>query len=177
MRLLRAAFLTLVVVFCGIRSVNGDPANVLVGDLTFSRPETWLWDAPVGKSKAAARFIIPDDTGHPSTTDVRFYLGDKNATVVAGVWKTFFPNVRPEDATEEHKSIGNREVTYLTFRGSYLFPPGGKAKAGHSFIGAVIPSGDRFVHVIMVGPTDAVTRCTAPFRKMVEDGIKNKESE
>jgi hypothetical protein len=161
----------------GFSPLHADPANVLVGDLTFTRPDAWLWDAPVGKSKAAARFIIPDATGGASSADVRFYFGDKSATVVADVWKAFFPNLKPDDSTEEHKMVGNRQVTYLTFRGSYVFPAGSRGKPGHTFIGAIIPSGDRFVHVIIVGPQDVVTRCMVPFRKMVEDSLRNKESE
>ena len=176
MKLLRAAFLLLIAAL-GFTVARAEPANVLVGDLTFTRPDSWLWDEPGAKSKAAARFIIPDDAGHPTSTDIRFYLGDKSATVVAAVWKTFFPNLRLEDASEERTTIGKRDVTFLTYRGSYAFPVGSKGKPAHTFIGAVIPSGDKFVHVIIVGPHDVVARCTSPFRKMIEDAVKNKEAE
>ncbi len=150
--------------------------NVLVGDLTFTRPEQWQWDSPSSNSKAQTRFVVPNESGKHSTTDVRFYLGQKNPAVAAAVWKSYFPNAKPEDITEETKKIGSREVTYVSVSGIYS-GPGSKPKGTQTFLGVVIPSGENFVHVRIFGPKGEVQKASALFKKMVEDALQNKESD
>ncbi len=154
--------------------LHAEPANVLVGEFTFNRPADWLWESGATKSKALTRFIIPDESGKVSGTDVRFYLGQKNPAMAADVWKSYFPGLKEGDTWQEKKKIGKHDLTYISISGSYVFG-GMKPKPNHTFFGVVIPSGNDFVHVRILGPKSDVQRASAQFKKMVEDAAKEAE--
>jgi hypothetical protein len=154
--------------------VHAQPANVLVGDLTFVRPEKWVWQAPASKSSAMALFLIPDASGDTSTTNVRFHNGPKNPSQALEAWKKFFPNPKDvEDVLPEEKTINKRSLTYFWMTGT--FAHGMKPTAGYAMLGAVMPSVDRFVHVLLIGPEPHVREAEAEFRKMVETALKEAE--
>ncbi|MDB6026529.1 MAG: hypothetical protein JWM68_2752 [Verrucomicrobiales bacterium] len=152
-----------------------DPANVLVGDFTFTRPETWKWESS-GKSNVLSRFIIPDGAGIPTGADVRFYLLQMNATVTAALWKSYFPQAKESDCSEEKKKIGNHDLTYVSLNGTQIYP-GSKPKPGCAVFGAIIPSGKDFVHIRLVGPKSEVEAARPRFKKMVEDALRDKDTE
>jgi hypothetical protein len=164
----------LICAFLFLFPLYADPANVLVGDLTFTRPEAWMWESASSKSKALTRFIIPDPSGKPTTTDVRFYLGQKNPEVASALWKSYFPQAKEADIREEKKKIGKHELTYVSVSGAYIFP-GNKPRPGCTFFGAVIPSGNNFVHVRILGPKNEVEMARSQFEKMVEEALKEAE--
>ncbi|MDB6026528.1 MAG: hypothetical protein JWM68_2751 [Verrucomicrobiales bacterium] len=156
---------------------QAEPANVLVGDFTFTRPKDWIWESATGKSKALTRFIFPNNAGKPSTTDVRFYVGQKNAAVAAALWKSYFPEAKdPKEVWEEQKKIGNHDLTYVSVSGTYV-PGGNKSKPNYTWFGAIVPSGKDFVHVRILGPKNEVQRASAQFKKMVEDALRDKEGD
>src|SRR4051812_39610088 len=67
-----------------------EPLNVMVEDLTFTRPEKWKWTPLPYNEAAALCFTIP--TSNSSTvTDVYFYKINKNAQAIAKQWKMSFP--------------------------------------------------------------------------------------
>jgi hypothetical protein len=156
--------------------LKAEPVNVLVGDLTFTRPEAWTWESPgsAAKSNVLTRFIIPNDSGKP-TTDVRFYIAQKNAREAAALWKSYFPQAKPkEDIREEQKTINGHELTYVSLTGTQSFP-GSKPRPNCTFFGAIIPSGKDYVHIRLFGPKEEVERATTQFKKMVEDALKEAE--
>ncbi len=161
--------------FCAF--VYADPLNVLVGDLTFNRPEDWMWESSTGKSNILARFILPHDDNTPANTDVRFYVTQMDATSAMTTWKSFFPQARDgKDIAVENKKIGTHKLTYISLTGTQVVP-GGKSRPNSTFFGAIIPSGRDFVHVRLFGPSGEVQKAIAPFKKMVEGALLEKENE
>ncbi|MDB6027426.1 MAG: hypothetical protein JWM68_3649 [Verrucomicrobiales bacterium] len=157
--------------------LQAEPLNVLVGEITFSRPEEWKWELPVSKTTALVRFVIPSPPGRPALTDVRFFLGTKNPAAAAALWKSYFPETKEGgDIHEEKAQIAGYNFTYLTLHGTYVFP-GSKGKRDQTLIGIVIPSGKQYVQVRLLGPTDEVKAATGRFRKMIENALREKAAE
>src|SRR5688572_25989303 len=101
-------------------TAKAEPANVLVGDVTFTRPKIWKWEQSTEKSKAI-RFVVPAEAGKPQFTDVRFYDENKNSSHSDEAWKARFPDAaKTDNARERQKQVGKRQVSYLTLHGSYI---------------------------------------------------------
>jgi hypothetical protein len=174
--MLARKILVFVCAFILSSSLYAEPLNVLVGDITFTRPQEWTWDSPDAKSQVLTRFIIPNDSDKP-TTDVRFYLTKIDAASASALWRSYFPQSNADkDIREEKKKIGKHDVTYISLSGTHIYP-GKKPRPNCTFFGAVIPSGHDFVHIRMFGPTSEVTAASGRFKKMVEDALREKEDE
>jgi hypothetical protein len=146
-----------------------EPVNLLVDDLTFTRPDHWKWDAPPASSVATNRFIIPDSGDH-YRTDVRFYFSARGVEDEKKMFKSQFPDAR--EVLQDSVKAGRITITYLKATGSYVYkdrPP----RPYHCLISACIPRNPKkFVYVRMLGPTDEVERETPTFKKMVEDACR-----
>src|SRR5688572_22554619 len=117
---------TTLVVICSFLlcfSLQAELVNVMVGDLTFTRPERWVWEAPSTNTPAVAQFVIPMRSGESSSAEARFYLGEKTTEAVLELWKSYFQDPRDlASFKEERITIGKRTAIYLTMRGTYTFP-------------------------------------------------------
>lgn len=171
----RKTFLFACAFFCWL-GLKAEPLNVLVGELTFTRPEEWAWESP-NKSNILTRFIIPTESAKAVTTDVRFYLTQMDSRAAATLWRSHFPQAKDgKDIWEETKKIGRHNLTYVSLTGTQIYP-GSKPKPNCTFFGAIIPSGNDFVHVRMFGPTPDVEKARDQFKKMVENALSEKEGE
>ncbi len=132
MKYCRLLFCLLLAAF--FSSLRADPANILVGDLSFVRPEAWQWAPPPPESPATSRLVIHEKP----MVDVRFYAPGKTPAQAKAQWKTY---VDPADAHSflvQEKKIGERTITYISFHGK-LTLLGEHPKENTTFVGAVIP--------------------------------------
>lgn len=151
-----------------------EPMNVLVGDLTFTRPAEWKWEAPSTNSPAVTQFVVPTER-KGERTDVRFYISPRNFESASKLWKSYFPQTSDRtDVKEEKKKFRKREALFVRLRGTYVFP-GARPQPGFVFYGVAIPYGKQFIHVRILGPEKIVQTAEVTFRKMVEDALKEKE--
>jgi hypothetical protein len=160
--------LVLLLVFLS-HATKADPANVLVGDITFTPPKTWKWEQ-TEKSKAI-RFVVPAEAGKPQFTDVRFYAEDKDTSHSDDAWKARFPDAaKTDDVREKEKEVGGRKVSYLTLRGSYIGAEN-KIKRDYMLISATIPWGKQVIRARILGPKTEVKAASADFKKMIEEAL------
>jgi hypothetical protein len=166
---------TTVIFFCMLLAfgLRAEPSNVLVGDLTFTRPERWKWESPSAKSTAQTRFIVPVLTGS-TMTDVRFYVEEKDGKHSDEAWKELFGSAKTV-VQQETKRIGKRQLFYLSLRGSYITGPKAKAKPGTALLSATIPFGEQVIRVRILGPEGEVAGATDEFKTMVETALKDAE--
>lgn len=151
--------------------LKGEPANVLVGKYTFTRPETWIWADPPKVSSATSRFVIHNSSGKPTQTDVRFYVMKKEVQSERDNLLHQFPGTSTRDLQEESFKIGNQKIIYLRIEGTYQFrtsPP----RHDQIWLGAAIPVGKEFVYARILGPRGEVEQYMPTFRKMVEEAVK-----
>ncbi|MDB6026799.1 MAG: hypothetical protein JWM68_3022 [Verrucomicrobiales bacterium] len=99
-------------------------------------------------------------------------MTDRTVAQSVDRWKSYFPPKDQEGAKEERRTIGGREIISMTLRGSYTFQAS-KAKPGYRFIGTLIPCGNQFILVRMVGPDRLVQDATDDYRKMIEEALKD----
>ena len=167
--------LILVCAFLFHLPLHAEPANVLVGDFTFTRPEAWKWESAT-KSNVLTRFIVSDVAGNASKTDVRFFLLQMNVAATTALWKSQFPEAKEADCWEEKKKVGKHDLTYVWLSGTQVYP-GSKPRPNYTVFGVIIPSGKNFIHIRMVGPNSEVEAASAQFKKMIEDALQDKEGE
>jgi hypothetical protein len=165
-------FLLVLVLFSFIAKAD-NPANVLVGDVTFTRPKMWKWEQ--SQNSKAIRFVLPTSAGSLGVTDVRFYLEDKDSSHDDEAWKTRFPDAAKGDSSREKEiEIGKRKVGYLTLRGSYIGAEK-KLKRDYMLINATIPFQNQFIRIRILGPKNDVKAASVDFKKMIEDGLAEAE--
>ncbi len=149
-----------------------EPSNILVGDVTFTRPDNWKWEQSTENSKAI-RFVIPSVPAvadRPALTDVRFYAEKEGSSHSDESWKARFPGAAGDGGREKEKEIGNRKVSYLTLKGSYIGAEN-KVKRDYMLISATIPYGEKVIRVRILGPKHEVKAASATFKKMIEDAL------
>lgn len=158
----------LLVLFCG--ALRADPHDVLVDNLTFVRPEKWVWEAPPTNSTAVTQFAIPN-AKKELRCEIRFYISDKSPLEAEKLWKSYFP--KPD---EPMVRFGG-DVVFLRFQGTYIYK-NYAPKANQLWVGAVlnIPN-KKYVHVRILGPVAEVEKALVDFRKMVEDAVHGQPKE
>ncbi len=154
--------------------LSAEPLNVMVEDLTFTRPEKWLWAEPTESSPAVTRFVVPEAGG--TSVDVRFYVVKKDYSNERKALQTQFPEAKAEDLHEQELKIGRRKVVYLEIEGTYVFRDH-HPKPDQLWVGAVIPKGKEYVYARIQGPRSEVQGQLATFKKMVEDAVTEREAE
>ncbi|MDB6029604.1 MAG: hypothetical protein JWM68_5827 [Verrucomicrobiales bacterium] len=167
--------LFLVVLMISLLQLRAEPTNIMVEDLTFTRPATWQWTGPTPNSPAVNRFIVPDTNGS-SKVDVRFYIVKKGYTTERQAMRGQFPESKPNDLQEQEKIIGKQRIIYLQITGTYVFRDHAP-KADEMQVGAAIPMGNQYVLARIAGPRSDVEAAMAAFKKMVEDAVKDHEED
>ena len=154
-------------------SLLAEPANVLVGDLTFIRPENWTWQEPPSISSAISRFVIKDDNGKATQTDVRFYIMKKSIAAEKAALLHTFPDASERDIREEETKVGKEKITYLRVAGTYKFKDN-RPKPDQLWVGAMIPSGKQFVYARIQGPRTEAQSFLPIFKQMVETAVRER---
>ncbi len=156
-------------------TVKAEPLNVLVGDLTFTRPNSWKFAEPDPNSPAVCRFIIPGPANR-ADGEARFYRAGPEPDKAARMWEKYLVRNGSEKVRQETKTIGARTITYVFLKGT-LTLPGQRATDDQGFIGVVIPYGTKFVHIRFSGPQKTVEDATTELKKMIETAVREKEDE
>ena len=155
-------------------AVHAQPSNVMVGDLTFTPPKDWEWESP-SNSVAAARSTIRSHDRR-ITTDVRLYFTGMDAASAEKLWRSYFPDSnKPGGFKEEHLTVGKRDIVYMTLNGTYAYKSE-RRKPGYTWVGAVIPSGQKYILPRILGPKAEVEASLKDFKRMVENAIKEGEN-
>jgi hypothetical protein len=150
---------------------KAEPLNILIGDLTFPRPAGWLFDPPTDGSPALSRFVVPNGLSK-DVGDVRFYLTSKATDPAIALWKTYFEANQADQAQLETITKGPRTAALLFVSGTLKMPKD-VPKPGHALLGAVIPCGDKFIHVRFTGPKHLITAAAADFRTMITTALED----
>jgi len=158
-----------------LSTLHSDPLNIVVADLTFTRPTTWKWDPPNVKSPAITHFIIPNGESK-YVADVRFYAAMRDAEGAAGLWTGYFAKADAGSLQKEIKTIGKCKIAYIFLQGT-LTLPAEKPTGGQGFVGVVIPCGERFLHVHCSGQKELVEKAIPDLKKMVENAVRERESD
>ncbi|MDB6027820.1 MAG: hypothetical protein JWM68_4043 [Verrucomicrobiales bacterium] len=151
-----------------------EPANIMVGDLTFTRPASWRWEAPQPHSKAVNGFVIPD-AASKSKVDVTFYIVNNDIPTQRGILRSRFPEAQEADMHEQWLTIGKQKILYFQIVGTFIYKE--KAQPDQFWFEAVIPQGKAYVYAQIHGPRVAAERELGTFKKMVEDAIRTREAE
>ncbi|MDB6029602.1 MAG: hypothetical protein JWM68_5825 [Verrucomicrobiales bacterium] len=163
------------ILLCGLLlpCLHSEPANILVANLTFTRPATWKWTEPTKGSSAVSRFVIPGP-GNSSKTDVRFFIIKKDVETEKAATLNQFPGSSQRDLGIEEIKIGKQKVLYLKIEGTYQLRDS-TPKPGQLLLGAAIPMGKEFVFAKLLGPRAEVEQQISKFKKMVETAIKERD--
>ncbi|MDB6029603.1 MAG: hypothetical protein JWM68_5826 [Verrucomicrobiales bacterium] len=168
---IRFVFLSLLL--C-VSTLYAQPANILVWNLTFTRPENWVWEEPPKTSSALNRFTIP--SGGVVRTDVRFYIVKKDVASERAALLQQFPGSSATDIQEQEIKVGKQKIVYFKIGGTYKYKDT-SARPDQLWLGAAIPSGKQFVYVRINGPRAEVDAQLPIFKKMVENAVREREGE
>lgn len=166
--LLRWVLVLASIVLSGMAEV--EPLNVMVGNLTFTRPEKWQWQPPVAGSTAAVRFVPRQSNAR--LTDVRLYFSGATANAVLNDWKRVFEGGQSVRATQERVKVGTCEIVYVTIKGTHT-PRKGKKKPNYELFGAFVPAQNRLIQARILGPQREVHAVIPEFKKMIEDAVRD----
>jgi len=150
------------------------PLNVMVRNLTFTRPENWTWVPASTNSSVQVRFLI-SPKGEQFPTDVCFFASTNSAEKIEKGWKTHFPEAdKPETFHKETVKIGQKEIIWLTWQGGYRASWKGKKQLlpGSKFVGVLIPDGEQTIQARLFGPKKEVEKAEADFKQMIKDAIQ-----
>ena len=100
-------------------SVCADPLNVLVGDLTFTRPSGWKLLEADPNSPAVCRFII---TGMGKDAEARFYRAGPEPEGAARMWRKYLPKDEADKMRRETKAVGKTTISYVFLKGTLTLP-------------------------------------------------------
>jgi hypothetical protein len=165
---------SLLLLLFSLLPLRAEPLNILVGDLTFTRPTTWKWEAPDPKSPAVSCFVVPNASGPAG--EIRFYAAGTDAERAATMWKAYFPKEDEGNLRKETDTIGKRTVTYVVTHGT-LTLPGNRPVAAQAFVGVVIPYQERFLHIRFTGPQELVEKAIPDLKKMVDNAVRERETD
>jgi hypothetical protein len=155
-------------------SAIAEPLNILVGDLTFTRPTNWKWEPPDPNSPAVSRFVVPNSSGRPG--ELRFYRAGVEPEMAVKQWHKYAAAEDANSLRQETKTVGNRTITYVFLKGT-LTLPGERPVSNQGFVGVVIPFEQKFLHLRFSGPQDIIDNAIAHLKTMVEDAVKEREAE
>ncbi len=148
---------------------HAEPDNVLVGNLTFTRPDRWRWAEPTKTSSALTRFIVS------SQTDVRFYVVNKDVSTEKASILHQFPEASANDLAQDEMTIGKQKIIFYTISGTYKYKD--LVPRPHQlWVSAAIPRGKQFIYARIMGPSNEVEECVAKFRNMVETAVKEQQA-
>jgi hypothetical protein len=157
---------------CAI-TAQAEPLNVMVGDLTFTRPEGWKWETPPTNLRAMTQFIVPGENGEVRAR-VLFYVSTEGAESLGKAWKGWFrESDLPAHVQEEHVKMGKRDIYFLTLHGT--FTKSRKPQPDFGFIGVMIPVKGHFIQLRMEGPQAEVQKASNDFRKMIAAALKEEQ--
>jgi hypothetical protein len=156
-------------------SAPAEPLNILVGELTFTRPSDWKWEPPDPKSPAITGFVIPNNETK-KVGDVRFYLTVRDPESAVTLWKEYFSKEDQGSLQTRVVTIGKRTITYFSLHGMLTLPKD-KPEAAQGFVGVVIPNGDKYLHIRVTGPENLVDKSMPALKAMVEAAVDDRESE
>lgn len=145
-----------------------EPLNFMIGDITFTRPKNWRWEAPSESSTAAARFFVYNGEAKTSTQVVGYYVSADVTSIVTN-WQAFFDS--KEQSNVETVKIGEHEITYISAAGAFYKK---KKLPNQRLFGVVIPreKQKRNVTLRVYGPKNEVDRVIDEFKKTVEAALK-----
>jgi hypothetical protein len=149
-----------------------EPLNVIVSELTLTRPVTWKWQAPTNAS-VTTEFVVPG-AGDNGSARVLFYVSGQNVETLSKAWKGWIrESDQPGNAQEEQIKIGKREVYFLALHGTFL--KSRRPQPDWGLVGMVLPVKNQFIRVQMEGPWAVVEKAKDDLKKMITDALKEKE--
>ncbi len=159
-----------------LSNVFAEPDNVLIGNLTFTRPKNWTWQEPPTTSSAVSRFVIQDSQGRATQTDVRFYIMKKAVSTEKAALLHTFPQASAADVHEDETKIGKQKIIYLRITGTYKFREN-KPRPDQLWVGAAIPSpsGKEFIYARIQGPRNEAQSYLPIFKQMVENAVRERD--
>ncbi len=166
----------LVTVLWGACRVSADPANFMVENFTFVAPEKWKWITPESKGRKAQLRITTEHK--PDAGDVVFYWyptenkqGDPDECLKR--WQAQFREKNKVLPTIERTTLGRFKILYGQMEGVYKgFGKESLSLTNYALLGAIVPTSKGTLMVRLTGPKELVYKSTKPFKKMVEDGLK-----
>ena len=173
---LRSQFILVAVCLFLVSSLRADPENFMIEDLTFIRPKDWEWIVPEAEArKAHLRIFNPNKTKSADAIFYWFAPEDKQADPEGCVkrWQAQFKNKDDVLATMERNTFGKYKVTYAQMEGTYKgFGKEATSLPDYALLGTVVQSDRGSIMVRMTGPKDLVHNSMKPFKKMIEDALK-----
>ncbi|MCX6958299.1 MAG: hypothetical protein NT164_07175 [Verrucomicrobiae bacterium] len=156
-----------------LRAESIAPTQFNVGAFSFTRPDTWNWEAPTSPMRKAQLTILGKNGATALVTF--FYFGPgQGGTVQANVdrWAAQFTAIdgTPIKATTTTQKIKTTTITFVSARGTFANGmPGGPTQActDYALRGAILESPQGDVYVKMTGPEDLVKQSTAAFGQMI----------
>ncbi len=154
-----------------INAQPADPENILLEGYTFTRPATWKWEAPRGKSISLNRFVIPAADGKVHTDVGFFYVSgvpEELRTRVlsnfdsSGVFKT------------ESVAAGKTNLIYVRAHGTAIIRKTGPLP-NHELLGTMLHSKqtDKWFFVRMLGPRGEIRAAEEDFKNMIKQAIED----
>ncbi len=170
--------LTLPLFLATLASAEAEPLTV--SGITFKPGDGWTSKPPKNSMRAGEYQITPDGAAGPLTAVFYYFGAGQGGSVEANVsrWIGQFEG-KPETETKEHKFDGDKTVTIVSAKGTYLESMGGPfsgpktPRPGYRLLGAIVPGNDAYIYVKLTGPAndvDAIAEkftafATSPFKK------------
>jgi hypothetical protein len=157
-------------------TLRADPENFMIQDLTFVRPAGWEWIVPDSEVRKAHLKIYNSDKS--KSAEAIFYWfpasdkqGDPDGCVKR--WQMQFRNKEKIEATIERSEFGKFKVVYAQMEGVYKgFGKESLSLADYALLGTIVQSSKGSVMVRVTGPKEVVHAATIPFKKMIEEALK-----
>lgn len=155
---------------------HADPENFVVNGFTFIRPPTWKWVWDDKRAKIGNLLDLPGaNTNDTASVFFRkFPKEEGNPESRTKAWQVYFRELAVDlHCRSSTKKVGTFEITYIEIDGTYFRKP----YPDHSLIGATVQLTNGFFAVRMSGGTKLIEDSKAAFKQMLEQALKEKESE
>ena len=149
-----------------------DAESIKVSEFTFSFAKPWV-SKPVASAMRAGQFIYDHEDEKLADVEmvIYFFGPGQGGGIQANIdrWIGQFEG-KPESKTEE-KEMGDKKVTLLTAKGTYLESMGGPfsgnktAKPDYTMLAAILPSEQGDVFLKLTGATKSVEAMGDAFMK------------
>lgn len=156
------------------------PAPVTISGITFTPSADWTSTPPSSSMRAAELAITPEGAAAPVTAVFYYFGPGQGGSVDDNVarWIGQFEG-EPVKETKEHKFDGDKTVTIVTAKGTYMESMGGPfsgdktPRPGYALLGAIVPGNDAHIYIKLTGPEKDVLAiaekftalATSPFQK------------
>lgn len=154
--------------------------SVAVSEFTFEFGKPWIRQQAASSMRAAQLLYEQEDESLEDIELVLFYFGESNGGgTQANIdrWVGQFEG-EPEKKIEA-KKYGDREVTYLEAKGTFLESMGGgpfsgpkTPKAGYMMLAAILPSDRGWVFLKTTGPEKSVAAMKEAFYAFAESALE-----